>query len=198
MAHSVRGALLEKTFKRMAGLLQKGTATQQQYDDASTKFRLAESQLESAKSQEKLLDARAESVHASIAVLDRQIKDGAVVSPLAGIITEKYVEQGEVVSPGSALYKIADPTKYWLKIYVTEGDLGTFKIGSAVTVHIDAYQTPIAGVVSWVSPEAEFTPKNVETKDARAELVYAVKVTLREAPPVLKIGMPAEVYLPVK
>jgi HlyD family secretion protein len=189
---------LEKTSRRFAGLLQKGTATQQQYDDASTKYKLAESQLESAKSQEKLLDARAESVHASMAVLDRQIKDGAVTSPLAGIITEKYVEQGEVVSPGGAIYKVADPTKYWLKIYVTERDLGAFKIGSAVTVHIDALKTPLAAVVSWVSPEAEFTPKNVETKDARAELVYAVKVTLREAPPILKIGMPAEVYLPVK
>jgi HlyD family secretion protein len=189
---------LEKTFKRIAGLLEKKTATQQQYDDASTRYRVAESQLESAKAQEKLLDARDKSARASIAVLDRQIRDGAVISPLSGVITEKYVEQGEVVSPAGPVYKIADPTKYWLKVYVAERDLGTFKIGSPVSVRVDAYQTPLAAVVSWVSPEAEFTPKNVETKDARAELVYAVKVTLGEAPSVLKIGMPAEVYLPVK
>jgi len=186
---------LEKTYKRIDGLFQKGTATQQQYDDASTKYRLARSQLESAKSQEKLLDAKDQTVHASIALLDRQIRDGAVIAPVGGVIAEKYVERGEVVPVGGAVFKIADTKKYWLKIYAAERDLGAFKLGSDVTVHVDAYKEPLAAVVSWVSAEAEFTPKNVETKDARAELVYAVKVTIKEPPPVLKIGMPAEVYL---
>jgi HlyD family secretion protein len=189
---------LKKTYERIAGLLEKGTATQQQYDDASTKYRLAESQFESAKSQEKLLDAKEQTVRASVALLDRQIRDGVVTSPLAGVVAEKYVERGEVAPVGGALYKIADMRRFWLKIYVAERDLGFFRVGGAATVRVDAYREPLAGVVSWVSPEAEFTPKNVETKDARAELVYAVKVTITEAPPVLKIGMPAEVYLPAR
>jgi HlyD family secretion protein len=186
---------LEKSYRRIAGLFEKGTATQQQYDDASTRYRLAQSQLESAKSQEKLLGAREETVRASIAVLDRQIHDGAVISPLSGILVEKYVEPGELVPVNGAICKIADTKRYWLKIYAGERDLGRFTVGETVTVRVDAYDTDLTGVVSWVSPEAEFTPKNIETRDARAELVYAVKVSIEEPPSVLKIGMPAEVYL---
>jgi HlyD family secretion protein len=189
---------LEKTYRRISGLLDKGTATQQQYDDASTRYRLAQSQLESAKAQEMALDAREATVHASIALLDRQIRDGAVTAPLAGVIVEKYVEPGEVVPVGGAILKIADTKKFWLKIYVAEQDLGLFRLGGAAQVLVDANREPLAGLVSWVSPEAEFTPKNVETKDARAELVYAVKVAIPNPPDVLKIGMPAEVHLPLK
>ena len=199
-AESVRQAAdnlanIEKNYKRMSGLLEKGTATQQQYDDASTKYRVAASQLASARAQEKLLDAKEGEIDASVAVLDRQIRDGTVVSPASGVIAEKYVEPGETVPTGGAVYKISDTKKYWLKIYVAEKDLARFKLGENVTVRVDAYAKDLAAAVSSVSPEAEFTPKNVETKEARAELVYAVKVTIKEPPAALKIGMPAEVYL---
>ena len=184
-----------KSFERISGLREKGTATQQQYDDAWTRDRLARSQVESAKAQGAALDAKEESVRASIAVLDRQIRDGAVVAPAAGVVVEKYVERGEYAPVGGALFKIADTSTFWLKIYVSEKDLGLFKIGDGAEVRVDALAEPLAGVVSWVSPEAEFTPKNVETRDARAELVYAVKVTVRNPSGALKIGMPAEVRL---
>jgi HlyD family secretion protein len=186
---------IEKSYKRISALFEQGTATQQQYDDASTKNRVARSQLESAKAQGATLDAREETVRASIALLDRQIRDGVVTAPLAGIITEKYVEPGELVPAGGAVFKIADTQRFWIKVYVSERDLGLFAVGGAVQVRVDAHAEPLAGEVSWVSPEAEFTPKNVETKDARAELVYAVKVTIKTPPGVLKIGMPAEVHL---
>ena len=189
---------LEKSYRRITGLLDSGSASQQQYDDASTRYLLAQSQLESAKAQEKTLDAREATVHASIALLDRQIRDGAVTAPLAGVIAEKYVEPGEVVPAGGSIFKIADTKDFWLKVYVGEKDLGLFRLGSGMRIHVDALEEPLGGVVSWVSPEAEFTPKNVETKDARAELVYAVKVTVQNPPDVLKIGMPAEVHLPNK
>ena len=199
-AESVRQASdnlanIEKSYKRISGLLDKGTATQQQYDDAATKFRVASSQLASARAQEKLLDAKEKEIDASVAVLDRGIRDGTVVSPASGVIAEKYVERGETVPSGGAVYKISDTKKYWLKIYVAEKDLARFKLGEDVAVRVDAYAKDLAAAVSWVSPEAEFTPKNVETKEARAELVYAVKVTIKEPPAELKIGMPAEVYL---
>ena len=186
---------IEKSYRRISTLFEQRTATQQQYDDASTKYRVAKSQLESAKAQGATLDAREETVRASIALLDRQIRDGIVIAPLAGIITEKYVESGEVVPAGGAVFKIADTRRFWIKVYVSERDLGLFAVGSAAQVLIDAYPEPLAGEVSWVSPEAEFTPKNIETKDARAELVYAVKVSIESPPGVLKIGMPAEVHL---
>lgn len=199
-AESVRQAAdnlanIEKNYKRMSGLLEKGTATQQQYDDASTKYRVAASQLASARAQEKLLDAKESEIDASVAVLDRGIRDGTVLSPASGVIAEKYVESGETVPSGGAVYKVSDTKKYWLKIYVAEKDLARFKLGEDVTVRVDAYAKDLAAAVSWVSPEAEFTPKNVETKEARAELVYAVKVTIKDPPAELKIGMPAEVYL---
>jgi HlyD family secretion protein len=186
---------IEKSYRRISALFEQGTATQQQYDDASTKYRVAQSQLESAKAQGATLDAREETVRASIALLDRQIRDGAVIAPLAGVITEKYVEAGEVVPAGGAVFKIADTGRFWIKVYVSERDLGLFAVGGAAEVRVDAHPDPLAGEVSWVSPEAEFTPKNVETKDARAELVYAVKVSIKNPPGVLKIGMPAEVHL---
>ncbi len=185
---------IEKSYRRINALFEQGTATQQQRDDAHTKYRVAQSQLESAKAQGATLDAREATVRASIALLDRQIGDGAVRAPLAGVVTEKYVEPGELVQVGGAIFKIADTRRFWIKIYVSEKDLGLFSLGSAAEVRVDAHAEPLAGVVSWVSPEAEFTPKNVETRDARAELVYAVKVSIESPPGVLKIGMPAEVH----
>jgi len=186
---------IEKSYRRIAALFAQGTATQQQRDDASTKYRVAQSQLESAKAQGTTLDAREETVRASIALLDRQIRDGAVIAPLSGVVTEKYVEAGEVVPAGGAVFKIADTRRFWIKVYVSEKDLGLFAVGGGAEVRVDAHAEPLAGKVTWVSPEAEFTPKNVETKDARAELVYAVKVAIENPPVVLKIGMPAEVHL---
>jgi HlyD family secretion protein len=183
---------IEKSYRRVKSLFEQGTATQQQYDDASTKYRVAKSQLAAAKAQGDALDAREKTVRASIALLDRQIRDGVV--PLSGVIAEKYVEAGEVVPAGGGVFKIADTKHFWIKIYVSERDLGLFAIGNGVEVRVDAHPEPLAGEVSWVSPEAEFTPKNVETRDARAELVYAVKVTIANPPEVLKIGMPAEVH----
>jgi HlyD family secretion protein len=99
------------------------------------------------------------------------------------------------VTAGQKIYKIADLKHFWLNIYLAEADLGAFALGQAVTVRVDAVKTPLAGRITWTSPEAEFTPKNVQTRKARSELVYAVKVTLEESRPELKIGMPAEVYL---
>ncbi len=186
---------IEKTHGRVKTLFEQGSATQQEYDDVSTRYRVAKSQLESARAQVATLDAREETVRASIALLDRQIRDGVVTAPLSGVVTERYVEPGELAAAGSAIVKIADTKSFWIKVYVSERDLGLFALGAAADVRVDAHAEPLAGKVAWVSPEAEFTPKNVETKDARAELVYAVKVMIENPPAVLKIGMPAEVHI---
>lgn len=188
-------ANIEKSYERITSLFQAGSASQQQFDDISTKRSVARSQLETARSQKNLLDAKERQIDASIALLDRQIRDGRVTAPVGGVVTEKYVERGEIVPAGGAVVKIADVGGYWIKVYVSERDLGAFKIGEAARVEVDALKAPVEATITWVSAEAEFTPKNVETRDARAELVYAVKVTLTNPPPELKIGMPAEVYL---
>jgi len=180
--------------KRIKQLYGKGSATQQQFDDIATQLSVARSQVTAAKSQLPVLDAKRAQVEANIAVLDRQIKDGVINSPLDGLAVEKYMESGEIAVQGGAVYKIADLANFWINIYVAETDLDRFKLGQEVFVRVDACPEAFAGKVAWVSPEAEFTPKNVQTRKARAELVYAVKVTLKNRDDILKIGMPAEVY----
>lgn len=181
--------------KRIKQLYAKGSATQQQFDDISTQLSVARSQVTAAKSQLPVLDAKRAQVEANIAVLERQIKDGVINSPLDGMVVEKYMEPGEIAVQGGAVYKIADLANFWINIYVAETDLDRFKLGQEVFVRVDACPEAFAGKVAWVSPEAEFTPKNVQTRKARAELVYAVKIMLKNKDDVLKIGMPAEVYL---
>jgi HlyD family secretion protein len=183
-------------YKRIKELNSQGTVARQQYDDVATRLSVGKSQLTAAKAQQPLLDAKKGQIEASLKVLDRQIADGTVLSPLDGVVVEKYVEPGEVAVQGGALYKIADLANFWIKIYLAETDMGRVPIGQKVEVRVDAYPEPLMGIVTWTSPEAEFTPKNVQTRQARAELVYAVKVTIVGSPRELKIGMPAEVYFP--
>lgn len=182
-------------YNRIKQLYSKGSATQQQFDDISTQLSVARSQLTAAKSQTPLLDAKRAQVEATMAVLAQQIKDGVINSPLDGVVVEKYMEPGEIAVQGGGLYKIADTANFWIKIYVAETDLDRFNLGQHVWVRVDACPEAFPGKVAWVSPESEFTPKNVQTRKARAELVYAVKVTLKNKGDILKIGMPAEVYL---
>lgn len=182
-------------YQRIAELYSRGSATKQQLDDITSQRNMAKSQLAAARAQLPMHDARQAQIEASLALLERQIADGTVTSPLSGTVVEKYVESGELAMPGGLLYKIADLSNFWLKIYVAGADLDRFNLGDTVRVAVDAHDKAFSGRVSWVSPEAEFTPKNVQTRQARAELVYAVKVVLENPEKTLKIGMPAEVYL---
>jgi HlyD family secretion protein len=181
-------------YRRIKELYAKGAAPKQNFDDVATQQKVAQSQLAAARAQMPLLDAKDAQVKAAAAVLDRNIADGKVYSPLDGVVLEKYLEPGEVVSPGSPMYKLADMNRFWMKIYVAEPDLGKIILGRPMEVRVDAMPDPIRATVTWTSPEAEFSPKNVQTRKARAELVYAVKLTLETGRPGLKIGMPAEAY----
>lgn len=185
---------IKKKHDRIQALFKAGSTTRQRLDDITTQLETARSRLTSARSQKPLLAARREKLRASIALIDRQIADGTVLSPTNGVVLEKYAEPGEVVTPGGGLYKIGDLDRFWLKIFMAETDLDEAVLGRPVLVRVDALDDPLAGKIAWVSPEAEFTPKNVQTKQTRAELVYAVKVTVDDPVPALKIGMPAEVY----
>ena len=118
-----------------------------------------------------------------------------VTSPADGTILETYVEQGELATPGKPLFKIADLDELTLKVYVSGGQLPSVKIGQSVNVLIDKSEKEnqtLAGQVTWISSEAEFTPKIIQTKEERVKLVYAVKVAVKNDGS-LKIGMPGEV-----
>jgi HlyD family secretion protein len=131
------------------------------------------------------------------AQVEEQISKARVVNPVSGTVITKYAEQGEVTAPGKALYKIANLSTLTLRAYITGAQLSQLKLGQQVKVLVDngadQYRT-YSGTIYWISDKAEFTPKTIQTKEERANLVYAVKVRVKNDG-YLKIGMYGEVQL---
>jgi len=197
--------LAKKDKERMNNLIEAKSVSQNQYDNAAAKFDLTQAQLQSAK--ENLIKlrnfARPEEISQAEANLNKQIaasdllrksiRDSYVQAPINGIIVDKYFEKGETVTQMSSLFKISDLSTVDLKIYVSEEELGKVKLGQKADVSIDAYpDKTYKGKVIYISPEAEFTPKNIQTKDERTKLVFAVKIRINNPQYELKSGMPAD------
>ncbi len=191
------------TRNRIANLFEQGAATKDRLDRAETEAELAESRVRSAEKQ--LAAARArlaglqasrEKIEENLKVLDHQIGNGTIESPIGGVVIEQYVEQGETVNFGTPIGAIADLSSVWLTVYLDGRDLGRVSLGETVRVTVDSFpDRSFEGKVTWISPKAEFTPKNVQTRESRADLVYAVRITLPNPESVFKIGMPAEAYI---
>ena len=189
-------SLAQTTLQRTKALFTQGSATQQQVDEAQTKANVASDGVASAQHQIDLLSAQLSALDALLQVNDRQIKDGVIVAPLTGTVIMRNAEPGEVASPGSVLLRIADTDTLELRVYLGEADLAKVKLGQSLPVLVDALKgQTLNGIVDWISSESEFTPKNVQTREARTQLVYAVKVAIPNPNGVLHIGMPAEVKL---
>jgi HlyD family secretion protein len=140
-----------------------------------------------------------ESATAAVNLIERKVRDATIQSPARGIISERYVEPGELVSPGSILFSIIDLQDIWIMAYVSEKNLGKIKVGQAGAVSVDSFPgRQFPGTVIHISPEAEFTPKNIQTKEERVKLVYGVKVQIKNDEELLKPGMPADVVLQVQ
>ncbi len=185
-----------KKFQRIKILWQDSSATLQQFEDIETAYKAASTQFENSRTAYDALTARQSQLQAQLALLSSQLADCRVVAPIVATVLETYIEKGEIARPAGPIVKLADLTRMWIKIYVTEAELGRIKIGATAEVQIASQpEKRFPGQVSWISPRAEFTPKNVQTKEARADLVYAVKITTANPDGVLKIGMPADVYL---
>jgi HlyD family secretion protein len=188
--------LAEITLKRTRELLSQGSAAQQQVDELQAKRDVAAAQVSSAQHQLEALAAEEGKLDALLAVFDRQIRDGVIVSPADGTVILRNAEPGEFASPGAVLLRIADLGRLELRIFLGEQDLDRVKIGQDLPVTIDALKgETLTGKVTWVSSEAEFTPKNAQTRQARTQLVYAVKLSIANPDGRLHIGMPAEVKL---
>lgn len=126
------------------------------------------------------------------------LSDCFVLSPINGTIVKKFVEKGEIVSPGTPLFKLANTDTMEMKVYIPETELGKIKLGQEVTIRTDSYPNKeYKGKVVFISNEAEFTPKNIQTKDERVTLVFAVKLKLPNLNEELKAGMPAEAKIPI-
>ena len=129
-----------------------------------------------------------------MAQLEQQVKDATIASPLNGVVTEKIAEPGELVQAGAGLCVVTDLANAWLTVYVHELDLGRIRIGQDAEVVTDGGQTR-KGTITYIASQAEFTPKNVQTRDERVKLVYKVKVGLGNEDGLFKPGMPAEARL---
>ncbi len=195
---------LTKNKERMEKLHESNAITEKQYDDAITAYELALSRFNTAKQNvNKIKSARPEEIEkaeanvlkakSSVMLIQKNINDCYLTSPIDGQIIGKYIEVGESVSFMSSMFKIADISKANLVIYVTEKELAFVKYGQEAKVTIDAFDNKtFQGTVVFISPEAEFTPKNIQTKDERTKLVFAVKIDIDNSEHFLKSGMPAD------
>ncbi len=186
---------LEVNEKRISQMLKDGAATQKQLDDITGQIDVINKQIASTRTQFTSVSREMEVLQTQQTSAKDLLDRGIVVSPTKGTILETYVEQGELAAPGKPLFKMADLNVLTLKVYVSGAQLPQVKIGQEVKVWVDKNATEnqsLNGKVSWISSEAEFTPKIIQTKEERVKLVYAVKVEVQNDG-TLKIGMPGEV-----
>lgn len=179
-------ANLQREKKRFAALVASNAATQKQVDDINYQIEVLNRQLtaslEQLNSSNKSIANQIDGIRAQRAQTSDQMNNAMITSPITGSILTKYAERGEYATPGKPLFKVADLKAMKLRAYITAPQLTTLKIGQKVTVYADygekeskAYQ----GTVEWISDKAEFTPKTIQTRDERANLVYAVKIAVK-------------------
>lgn len=183
---------------RAEDLYKKGSATKRHYDEVVMRLEVAKKaheklvagllpeEIDAARARLRLAQAQVEQVRKFIA-------DSYISAPVEGVISQKSVEEGDDVLPNAQMFKISRLGAVHLMIYVSEIELARVKLGQKVKVFIDAYpERPFTGTITWISPAAEFTPKNVQTKDDRTRLVFGVKVEIPNPDQTLKPGMPAD------
>jgi len=210
-------AAATRDLERFEALLRANAGAAKQRDDAAARVdgarareraagarvqaaREALARLESGSRREEIAAARARvaAADAQIAVLEKALHDAEVVSRVSGVVTETLVEQGEIVGRGMPLVVVTDLDRAWANLFVPEPMVPRVSIGQAATVFTDAEGVTIPGTVTFVSPNAEFTPRNVQTADERSKLVYRIKVTVDNREGILKPGMPVDAELALR
>lgn len=208
-------AVLEKEQKRVQKLVNAEAVPVKQLDDINGNLEVLQRQIEAGESQlnvtkqqitaaeqqiaiaNRAVMSEEKPMQERIAVMENMIGKCEIQNPQAGTVLVKYAERNEMTAPGKALYKLADMTELKLRSYLTNGQLAKVKVGQEVQVLIDNGEDgykELKGVVEWISDKAEFTPKTIQTKDERANLVYATKIKVKNDG-FLKIGMYGEVKL---
>jgi len=185
--------LIEKA--RIEKLFKDGAATKKQLDDINGSISLVDKQILSIQTQNGSVADEILAIIKQIDQVSQNIKKCYLTCPAGGTVLGKYIQPNELVVPGKSLYKIADLSNVFLRAYVSESQLATVKLGQTVEVLIDKGEDKTAtysGIITWVSSSAEFTPKIIQTKEERVNLVYAIKIKVKNDGG-LKIGMPGEV-----
>ena len=194
--------------KRIENLLKQDAATGKQLDDINSQIDILQKQMTVTKQQIKVQQSNVSTQNRSVLSegqplnkraeqINDQIKRANITNPINGTVITKYAEAGEITSAGKALYKIADLSTITLRAYISGSQLSQIKLGQQVTVRVDKgadEYKEFPGTITWISDKAEFTPKTIQTQDERANLVYAIKLKVKNDG-YLKIGMYGEVLL---
>jgi HlyD family secretion protein len=206
----------EQDLERFETLLKNNSGSRKQRDDAAARRDVARDRVASAqgrvttaeevhnklragarKEEVDAARARVGTATAQVAALEKGLTDATLKSPVGGIVTEKLVEVGEVIPPRAPALVVVDLDNAWADVFVPEPTVPQIKIGQPATIFTDAGGPGIAGNVSYISPKAEFTPRNVQTAEERSKLVYRVRISVDNKAGILKQGMPIEAELPL-
>ena len=210
-------AAAEQDLERFEALLTTNSGSRKQRDDAATRRDVARDRLAAAESRVRAAEqtvarleagarreeievarARVAAADAQIATLEKSLSDTTFRSPVTGVVTEKLVEAGEVIAPRTPIAVVANLDEAWADVFVPEPMVPRLKLGQEARIFTDAGGPPIVGTVTYVSPKAEFTPRNVQTADERSKLVYRIRISVDNKAGVLKQGMPVEAVLPLQ
>ncbi|MCM4167451.1 hypothetical protein KCTC52924_01054 [Arenibacter antarcticus] len=181
---------------RIESLIKENAGTQKQLDDINGQLDILKQQIRSVESQNLPIVNEVKGIEIQIQQIEDQLQKSIITNPVKGTVLVKYAEPHEITTFGRPLYKIADLDQMTLRVYISENQLANIHIGQEVRVKIDAGEAmqSYSGKITWVSETAEFTPKIIQTKEERVNLVYAVKINVKNDGN-LKIGMPAEMWI---
>ncbi|MDP2053406.1 MAG: efflux RND transporter periplasmic adaptor subunit [Acidobacteriota bacterium] len=207
-------AAANQDLERFESLLKTNSGSQKQHDDAATRRSVARDRVSAAQSRVRTAEetlvrvragarreevaaarARVDVVSAQIASLEKTLGDATLISPIGGIVTEKLVEVGEIIAPRAPALVVVDLDRAWADVFVPEPIVPALRIGQPATVFTDAGGPGLAGTLSYISPKAEFTPRNVQTAEERSKLVYRIRISVDNKEGILKQGMPVEAEL---
>jgi len=200
-----------KDFERAGTLYENGAISASRFDAAKSAYETRLGQLKSARQQQSLVEEgprrediraaelRVKQLEALVANTEEKLADTRLYAPISGVVFRKNVELGEIVQPGAAVFTIGDLDRPWVKVYVKEDKLALVKLGQKARITVDTYKDrSYEGTVTFISSDAEFTPKNVQTQEERVKLVFGVKVTVTNKDQELKAGMPADVRISLR
>lgn len=196
---AVQREIAGRAYARTRRLFDEQAATAQQLDQAEREYRVLGEQIAAVRAQRSSVTQDVAASGARVAQIAERITKSRISAPFAGTVLATYARTGEFVQPGQPLFRLASLDTLTLRAYVTEPQLAQLRLGQRVQVSVDRGEDArlaMPGTVSWISAKAEFTPTPVQTRDERADLVYAIKIRVPNQTGILKIGMPADVALP--
>jgi HlyD family secretion protein len=216
-AARVEQTAAEEDLKRFESLLQANAGSRKQRDDAAARAQTARERVEAAEARVRAADqttarlragarraeidaarARVAATAAQVATSEETLRNTTVYSPIDGVVTEKLAEVGEIVAAGTPVAVVTDLANAWADVFVPEPVVPRLRLTQPATVFTDAGGAGLPGTVSYISPKAEFTPRNVQTAEERSKLVYRVRISVANKEGVLKQGMPVEAVLPLQ